>query len=269
MTQQQESASPEMPALAVTGLHKNYGEVPALQGIDLSIPPGEFFGLLGPNGAGKSTLINILTGLASPTSGSARVFGHDVVRNYRESRRLIGLAPQEFNFDRFFTIMELLVYQGGYFGIPKKTARRRAEELLKQLGLWEKRNEKSTRLSGGMKRRLLIAKAMIHEPKILILDEPTAGVDVELRRNLWQYWQDRNAQGQTILLTTHYLEEAEALCRTLAVIDLGRIIASGTKEKVIADAGGDLANYFIKERRPDHLDGGSAERLRSLQARQP
>jgi len=236
-------------AVTVTRLAKRYGKVEALKGIDLTIPTGSFFGLLGPNGAGKSTLIHILTGLASPTSGSASVLGKDVVRDYRASRRLIGLAPQEFNFDRFFSLLEILVYQGGYFGMPRVEARARAEELLARFGLWDKRNEKTPRLSGGMKRRLLIAKAMVHDPPILILDEPTAGVDVELRRDLWAYWQEINARGKTILLTTHYLEEAEALCRTLAVIDLGTIITSGPKEKVVLEASGDLANYFIKDRR--------------------
>ena len=178
-----------------------------------------------------------------------------MVRDYRASRRLIGLAPQEFNFDRFFSIVEILVYQGGYFGLPRKEARRRAEELLARFGLWEKRFEKTPRLSGGMKRRLLIAKAMIHDPPILILDEPTAGVDVELRRDLWTYWQEINAAGKTILLTTHYLEEAEALCRTLAVIDLGTIITCGPKEKVVTEAGGDLANYFLKDRHGELREG--------------
>lgn len=238
-------------AVSVTKLAKRYSTVDALKGIDLSIPAGAFFGLLGPNGAGKSTLINIVTGLASPTSGSASVLGHDVVRDYRSSRRLIGLAPQEFNFDRFFSILDILVYQGGYFGIPRKEARARAEALLSRLGLWEKRQEKINRLSGGMKRRHLIAKAMIHDPPILILDEPTAGVDVELRRDLWVYWQEQNAAGRTIVLTTHYLEEAEALCKTVAIIDLGMIITTGTTASVTDAAGGDLANYFLKERRAD------------------
>jgi len=167
------------------------------------------------------------------------------------TRRLIGVSPQEFNFDRFFSILDILVYQGGYFGIPRPMARRRAEELLVRFGLWEKRQEKINRLSGGMKRRLQIAKAMIHDPPILILDEPTAGVDVELRRDLWSYWQELNATGKTIVLTTHYLEEAVALCKTLAVIDLGVIIAGGSTAEVVAAARGDLANWFLKERRKD------------------
>ncbi len=239
------------PAISVTALSKRYGTVQALDRIDLMIPTGAFFGLLGPNGAGKSTFIHIVTGLASPTSGEARIMGRDVVREYRHTRRLIGLSPQEFNFDRFFPILDILIYQGGYFGIPRKEARQRAEELLARFGLWEKRQEKIGRLSGGMKRRLQIAKAMMHEPPILILDEPTAGVDVELRRDLWAYWQELNAAGRTIVLTTHYLEEAEALCRTLAVIDLGSIITCGAKDDVVAAAGGDLAAYFLKERRAE------------------
>lgn len=238
-------------AISVEGLTKRYGTVTALAGVDLDIPEGAFFGLLGPNGAGKTTLIHILTGLASPTSGTARILGHDVVRDYRRSRRKVGLAPQEFNFDRFFPIEDLLVYQAGYYGIPAVAARRRAVDLLERFGLGEKRREKVTRLSGGMKRRLLIAKAMMHDPPILILDEPTAGVDVELRRDLWAYWREQNAAGRTIVLTTHYLEEALALCRTLAVIDLGRIIASGPTDEVVQGAGGDLANYFLRERRAE------------------
>ncbi len=258
----------EPPAIAVTALAKRYGDVEALKGIDLTVPAGSFFGLLGPNGAGKSTLINIITGLASPTSGAVTVFGKDVVREYRETRRLIGLAPQEFNFDRFFSILDILVYQGGYFGIPGREARRRAGEILSRFGLWEKRNEKITRLSGGMKRRLLIAKAMLHDPPVLILDEPTAGVDVELRRDLWDYWRSLNASGRTIVLTTHYLEEAEALCRTLAVIDLGVIKARGATQDVVAAAGGDLANYFLKDRRRE-LRGEPDEELHPVKAAQP
>ena len=245
--------TPRHPAIHITGLSKCYGSVCALDGIDLTVPTGEFFGLLGPNGAGKSTLIGILTGLVSPGGGTAAVFGQDVVKEYRKTRRLIGLAPQELNFDRFFTILDLLIYQGGYFGIPKQRARVRGEELLRRFGLWEKRGQRIRALSGGMKRRLLIAKAMIHDPPVLILDEPTAGVDVELRRDLWSYWRSENASGTTIVLTTHYLEEAEALCRSLAIIDLGRIIAQGPTDRMVADAGGDLASWFIRERQPGHL----------------
>lgn len=224
---------PSQPAIIVNALHKSYGDVRALAGIDLEIPAGSFFGLLGPNGAGKSTLIHVLTGLASPTSGTASVFGQDVVRDYRKTRRLIGIAPQEFNFDRFFSILDLLVYQGGYFGMPKKAARKRAEELLARFGLWEKRHEKSPRLSGGMKRRLLIAKAMIHDPPILILDEPTAGVDVALRRSLWELVREVHARGTTVVLTTHYLDEAEELCDRVGIIHRGAFVALDRKEALM------------------------------------
>ena len=263
------NAATDRAAIRVRGLTKSYGSVQALRGIDLSVPAGEFFGLLGPNGAGKSTLIHILTGLGSPTEGSAEVFGHDVVSDYRKTRRLIGIAPQEFNFDRFFTILDLLVYQGGYFGIPKRVARRRAEELLRRFGLWEKRGERIRSLSGGMKRRLLIAKAMVHDPPVLILDEPTAGVDVELRHELWEAWREANAAGKTIILTTHYLEEAAALCRSLAVIDLGKIIASGPTDRVTEAAGGDLSNYFLKGRGLRRLPQEPAGELRPAATGKP
>src|SRR5688572_15891317 len=219
-------APPPADAIAARALWKRYGTVEALKGIDLSIPAGSFQGLLGPNGAGKSTFIHIVTGLATPSSGSVQVLGHDVVREYRTARRLIGVAPQALNFDRFFPIIDLLAYQGGYFGLTRRDARARAEELLVRFGLWEKRAEKVTRLSGGMKRRLLIAKAMVHDPPILILDEPTAGVDVELRQQLWDYVRSLHAQGVTIVLTTHYLEEAEQLCDRIAIINHGRLIAN-------------------------------------------
>jgi ABC-2 type transport system ATP-binding protein len=226
------------PAIEIRGLAKSYGDVRALEGIDLSIRRGQFFGLLGPNGAGKSTTIHILTGLVTFTEGTVRVLGHDVVRDYRISRRRIGLAPQEFNFDRFFPVREILVLQAGYYGIPRREAGRRADELLERFGLTSKAQDKIWKLSGGMKRRLLIAKAMIHKPDILILDEPTAGVDVELRRALWIYLRKLNAEGKTILLTTHYIEEAEELCEEVAIIDRGRIIAQGSPEALV-QAGGE------------------------------
>jgi ABC-2 type transport system ATP-binding protein len=199
---------------------------------------GEVFALLGPNGAGKSTTIHILTGLVTFSEGSVRVLGHDVVREYRITRRRIGLSPQEFNFDRFFPVREILVLQAGYYGIGRREAGRRADELLERFGLSSKAGDKIWKLSGGMKRRLLIAKAMIHEPDILILDEPTAGVDVELRRALWIYLRKLNAEGKTILLTTHYIEEAEELCEEVAIIDRGRIIAQGSPEALV-QAGGE------------------------------
>ena len=228
----------DSPAIEIRGLAKSYGDLRALEGIDLSIRRGQFFGLLGPNGAGKTTTIHILTGLVTFSEGSVRVLGHDVVRDYRITRRRIGLAPQEFNFDRFFPVREILILQAGYYGIPRREAGRRADELLERFGLSSKADDKIWKLSGGMKRRLLIAKAMIHEPDILILDEPTAGVDVELRRALWIYLRKLNAEGKTILLTTHYIEEAEELCEEVAIIDRGRIIAQGSPEDLV-QAGGE------------------------------
>ena len=228
----------DSPAIEIRGLAKSYGDLRALEGIDLSIRRGQFFGLLGPNGAGKSTTIHILTGLVTFSEGSVRVLGKDVVRDYRFTRRRIGLAPQEFNFDRFFPVREILILQAGYYGIPRREAGRRADELLERFGLSSKADDKIWKLSGGMKRRLLIAKAMIHEPDILILDEPTAGVDVELRRALWIYLRKLNAEGKTILLTTHYIEEAEELCEEVAIIDRGRIIAQGSPEALV-QAGGE------------------------------
>lgn len=226
------------PAIEIRGLAKTYGDVRALCGIDLTIRRGQFFGLLGPNGAGKSTTIHILTGLVTFSEGDVRVLGRDVGDEYRFTRRHIGLAPQEFNFDRFFPVREILILQAGYYGIPRNEAGRRADALLDRFGLASKANDKIWKLSGGMKRRLLIAKAMIHEPDILILDEPTAGVDVELRRALWTYLRKLNAEGKTILLTTHYIEEAEELCEEVAIIDRGRIIARGTPDELV-QAGGE------------------------------
>ena len=226
------------PAIEIRDLAKRYGEVRALRGIDLTIRRGQFFGLLGPNGAGKTTTIHILTGLVTFTDGQVRVLGNDVVAEYRLTRRRIGLAPQEFNFDRFFPAREILILQAGYYGIPRKEAGRRADALLERFGLTSKANDKIWKLSGGMKRRLLIAKAMIHEPEILILDEPTAGVDVELRRALWSYLRKLNSEGKTILLTTHYIEEAEELCEEVAIIDRGRIVAQGSPDALV-QAGGE------------------------------
>ncbi|MFN2382743.1 MAG: ABC transporter ATP-binding protein [Gemmatimonadota bacterium] len=239
------SSSP--PAIAIRGLEKRYGALEALRGIDLTVPRGQFFGLLGPNGAGKTTTIHILTGLVTFETGSVRVLGHDVVAGYRAARRAIGLAPQEFNFDRFFTIREILVLQAGYYGIPRREAGRRADELLERFGLADKANDKIWKLSGGMKRRLLIAKAMIHEPEILILDEPTAGVDVELRRTLWIYLRALNAAGTTVVLTTHYIEEAEALCEEVAIIDRGRIVVQGSPQHLIETGGNRQLEIHLTE----------------------
>ena len=217
------------PALQITDLVKRYPTgTEALKGVSLEIGEGEFFGLLGPNGAGKSTLIHCTTGLAQPTAGAIRVFGHDAIDHYQDARAAVGLAPQELNMDFFLTVAETLDYHGGYFGMPKQERRERAEELLEEFSLTEKRNDRTRTLSGGMKRRLVLARALMHRPRLLILDEPTAGVDVELRLELWHYVQRINAEGTTILLTTHYLEEAEQLCNRIAFINGGEIVATGT-----------------------------------------
>ena len=216
-----------MPALEVKKLCKIYdGGLEALKGIDLSIPEGSFYGLLGPNGAGKTTTIGIITGLVNITSGTASIMGYDSVKEFRQARKLIGLSPQELNFDVFFSIGELLELQAGYYGLSSKSAKERTSIMLEQFGLEDKRNAKSRELSGGMKRRVQIAKALIHDPPIVILDEPTAGVDIELRHMLWDYLRSINKAGKTILLTTHYIEEAEQLCEKVSIINNGKIIAN-------------------------------------------
>lgn len=220
-------------ALKVTNLSKQYpGGVKALNGINLNVKEGQFIGLLGPNGAGKSTLINCITGLGVPTSGSASVFGSDVVNDYQQARQYCGLAPQEINLDWFLTVEETLDFHGGYYGMPKALRKSRTEELLKSFSLYDKRNVNTRMLSGGMKRRVVLARALMHEPKLLILDEPTAGVDVELRLELWQYMQKVNKAGTTILLTTHYIEEAEGLCDHIALINKGKIVHEGTPDEL-------------------------------------
>lgn len=222
-------------AISVKALEKVYGgAVPkrALKGIDLDIPQGSMFGLLGPNGAGKSTFINILAGLVNKTSGTARVWGHDIDANPRNARASIGVVPQELVFDAFFTPYEMLEVQAGMYGVPK--AERRTEELLKAVHLWDKRDAYSRTLSGGMKRRLLVAKAMVHSPPVLILDEPTAGVDIELRQLLWDYVRSMHKRGTTIVLTTHYLEEAQELCDTIAIINHGEVVCSEPTGQLLA-----------------------------------
>jgi ABC-2 type transport system ATP-binding protein len=226
------------PALQIEGLVKRYATgVEALRDVSLQIEAGQFFGLLGPNGAGKSTLIHCTTGLAQPTSGSIRVFGHDAIDHYEQARLAVGLAPQDLNIDWFLTCAETLDYHGGYFGMPRKERRERARELLDAFSLTPKKDERTRTLSGGMKRRLVLARALMHRPRLLILDEPTAGVDVELRLELWQYVQRINAEGTTILLTTHYLEEAEQLCDHIAFIGDGQIAAQGTAADLSAEYG--------------------------------
>ncbi|MER2528361.1 MAG: ABC transporter ATP-binding protein, partial [Candidatus Competibacter denitrificans] len=212
-------------ALAIRNLRKIYANgFEAVRGVDLAIPEGEFFALLGPNGAGKSTIIGIIASLVRKSSGTVQVFGHNIDTQLTEAKRCIGLVPQEFNFNQFEPTAEIVVNQAGYYGIPRELAHQRAETYLRQLGLWDKRREMARQLSGGMKRRLMIARALVHEPKLLILDEPTAGVDIEIRRSMWDFLRTINARGTTIILTTHYLEEAESLCRQVAIIDQGRII---------------------------------------------
>jgi ABC-2 type transport system ATP-binding protein len=223
-----------MNALSIHQLEKTYPNgVQALKRIDLDVAAGEFFALLGPNGAGKSTAIGIIASLVNKSAGEVKVFGHDLDRETVSAKACIGLVPQEFNFNQFETVEQIVLNQAGYYGIERRTARERAERYLKQLGLWEKRGVVSRELSGGMKRRLLIARALIHEPRLLILDEPTAGVDIEIRRSMWQFLQQINQRGISIILTTHYLEEAENLCRSVAVINHGEIVEHDTVEELV------------------------------------
>ena len=224
-------------AIEIKELTKSYGDVKALNGVDIKIKTGEFFGLLGPNGAGKTTTINILTGLVFRDQGSTKVFGKDTIKDFRFTRSKIGIAAQEFSVDWFFPIEKLLYFQAGYYGIKKKDAAPMVDSLLDRLGLSKKRHSRLRQLSGGMKRRFQLAKALVHNPEIIILDEPTAGVDVELRRNLWQYLRDLHAEGKTILLTTHYIEEAELLCENVAIIDNGKILKEGPPKTLTRDLG--------------------------------
>ena len=224
------------PAIEVQGLHKRFAHVHAVRGVDLAVHQGEFFGLLGPNGAGKSTLINILAGLTRPDEGRAAICGHDVIADYREARRALGVVPQEVVFDPFFTVREVLAIQAGYFGLKGPKDKAWQEELLAALMLQDKGDANMRTLSGGMKRRVLIAQALVHRPRVVILDEPTAGVDVELRASLWVFIRRLHAEGHTIVLTTHYLEEAEALCERIAIMQGGCIAALDTKEALLRRA---------------------------------
>ncbi len=222
-------------ALTISNLHKSYKSgTKALNGIDLTVEQGDFFALLGPNGAGKSTTIGIISSLVNKTSGQVKVFDFDLDQDLEAAKSQLGLVPQEFNFNQFETVLQIVVNQAGYYGVPKSIALGRAEKYLGQLGLWEKRNARSRELSGGMKRRLMIARALMHEPKLLILDEPTAGVDIELRRSMWEFLKEINQKGVTIILTTHYLEEAESLCRNIAIIDKGRIIENTSMKSLLS-----------------------------------
>jgi len=224
-------------AIQIKDLKKSYKGLHALKGVNINIPKGEFFGLLGPNGAGKTTTINILTGLVFKNSGNCFVFGKDTVDDYRYTRSKIGIAAQELSVDWFFSIEKLLFFQAGYYGINRTDAKNRIEQLLKKLGLDKKKNSRLRQLSGGMKRRFQIAKALVHDPEILILDEPTAGVDVELRHELWDYLKELHSNGKTILLTTHYIEEAELLCDNVSIIDEGKILKEGPPKKLTEDLG--------------------------------
>tara|TARA_B100001094_G_scaffold185069_1_gene179315 strand:- start:635 stop:1537 length:903 start_codon:yes stop_codon:yes gene_type:complete len=225
-----------MNAIEILSLKKTYDSGDeAVKGIDLNIKKGSFFGLLGPNGAGKTTTIGILTGLVNKTSGSAKILGHDIIDDFKSARKSIGLSPQEINLDVFFSIRQILLFQAGYYGVTQKLAEDRVDTILKKLDLYHKRNETSRHLSGGMKRRIQIAKALVHDPPILILDEPTAGVDIELRHMLWDYLKELNNEGKTILLTTHYIEEAEKLCDEIAIINNGEIIKQGQTKSIIKE----------------------------------
>jgi ABC-2 type transport system ATP-binding protein len=221
------------PALKIEKLKKTYSTgLLALDGVSLEVEAGRFFGLLGPNGAGKTTLINSVVSLARPDSGRVEVFGRDAYEGFREARRMVGVSPQEINLDKFLTVEETLLFHAGYYGVPKHKARERADDLLERFALTNKRKQRVSTLSGGMKRRVLFARALMHDPRILFLDEPTAGVDVELRYKLWGYIRELNREGLTILLTTHYLEEAEALCEEIALINGGKIAAQGTSAEL-------------------------------------
>jgi ABC-2 type transport system ATP-binding protein len=221
-------------ALSIRALTKTYKNgFEALKGIDLDVEQGDFFALLGPNGAGKSTTIGIISSLIRKTSGKVYVHGMDIDTNFDEAKRELGLVPQEFNFNMFEPVVEIVVNQAGYYGIERKAAFERAEYYLRKLGLWDKRQQMARNLSGGMKRRLMIARALVHEPKLLILDEPTAGVDIEIRRSMWSFLREINAKGTTIILTTHYLEEAENLCRNIAIIDHGLLIENTTMKGLL------------------------------------
>jgi ABC-2 type transport system ATP-binding protein len=226
--------NPQSSALQIENLAKTYdNNFKALKGIDLEVKEGDFFALLGPNGAGKSTTIGIICSLVRKSSGRVKIFGIDIDEDFSAAKQFVGVVPQEFNFNQFEKPIDILITQAGYYGIPVSVATERAHKYLKLLGLWEKHNVPSRSLSGGMKRRLMIARALIHEPKLLVLDEPTAGVDIELRRSMWSFLEDINRQGTTIILTTHYLEEAERLCRNIAIIDKGRIVKNTSVKNLI------------------------------------
>jgi ABC-2 type transport system ATP-binding protein len=247
-----------IPAIEVTDITKRYGGLQALAGVSLSVAPGEFFGLLGPNGAGKTTLISILAGLTRPSSGTARIMGHDVSVAYREARRALGVVPQELVFDPFFTVREALTIQSGYFGLRDNRAW--IDEVINNLDLGDKADTNMRALSGGMKRRVLVAQALVHKPPVIVLDEPTAGVDVELRQALWRFIRRLNRDGHTIVLTTHYLEEAEALCGRVAMLKQGRIVALDKTENLLRLHSGCYVELRLVGTLPQQLEPLVAER---------
>ncbi|MDD9869053.1 MAG: ABC transporter ATP-binding protein [Gammaproteobacteria bacterium] len=254
-------------ALEISQLHKVYanGHV-ALKGINLHVEHGDFFALLGPNGAGKSTTIGIVTSLVNKTGGSISVYGHDIHRNPSQAKTHIGLVPQEYSFNQFEPVEEILINQAGYYGVPPREAKRRAREHLMQLGLWEKRSDQARNLSGGMKRRLMMARALLHRPKLLILDEPTAGVDIEIRRMIWEFLTNLNRRGTTIILTTHYLEEAEKLCRNIAIIDDGQIITDSPMRSLLERLESESFTLYLREPLAEAPALRSAQ-LRSIDSR--
>lgn len=249
-------------ALKIQNLRKTYasGHV-ALRGIDLEVEPGDFFALLGPNGAGKTTTIGIITSLVNKDSGTISIFDQDIDKDFASAKTFIGVVPQEFNFNIFEKVLDILVNQAGFYGIPRTLALSRAEHYLKKLGLFEKRNQSARMLSGGMKRRLMIARALVHEPKMLILDEPTAGVDIEIRRSMWSFLQELNKQGVTIILTTHNLEEAENLCKKVAIIDKGKIIENTTVKGLLTRLNTEVILFDLKHAisDPPHISGCDTE----------
>jgi len=237
-----------MYALEIQNLHKTYANgLTALKGIDLIVEQGDFFALLGPNGAGKSTCIGIISSLVNKTSGSVKVFGHSLDQEVIKVKSLLGSVPQEFNFNNYEPVNEIITNQGGFYGIRSKIAKKRTEFYLKELGLWAHRNVQARTLSGGMKRRLMIARALIHKPRLMILDEPTAGVDIELRRSMWQFMDEVNRQGTTIILTTHYLEEAERMCRNIAIIDEGSIIKNTSMKTLLKSLNSETFVLYLRE----------------------
>ncbi len=237
-----------MLALEISNLHKTYASgLQALKGIDLQVEEGDFFALLGPNGAGKSTCIGIISGLVNKTSGDVKIFGHSIDDEFILAKSFLGSVPQEFNFNTFEPVEEIITNQAGFYGVPARIARQQTEHYLKQLGLWQQRRSQARRLSGGMKRRLMIARALVHKPRLLILDEPTAGVDIELRRSMWEFLEQINDQGTTIILTTHYLEEAERMCRNIAIIDEGNIIQNTSMKLLLKQLNSETFVLYLRD----------------------